>query len=43
MDALDQSAVDPAMLDLDGTPNKSKFVQCDSRGLPGSTRAQLMK
>lgn len=25
MDALDQSAVDKAMLDLDGTPNKSKF------------------
>ncbi len=25
MDALDQSAVDQAMLDLDGTPNKSKF------------------
>jgi enolase len=25
MDALDQSAVDRAMLDLDGTPNKSKF------------------
>ena len=25
MDALDQSAVDKAMLDLDGTPNKNKF------------------
>ncbi len=25
MDALDQSGVDKAMLDLDGTPNKSKF------------------
>ncbi len=25
MDAIDQSAVDKAMLDLDGTPNKSKF------------------
>lgn len=25
MDALDQAAVDKAMLDLDGTPNKSKF------------------
>ena len=25
MDALDQSAVDKAMLNLDGTPNKSKF------------------
>jgi enolase len=25
MDALDQSAIDKAMLDLDGTPNKSKF------------------
>jgi len=25
MDALDQSAVDKAMLDLDGTPNKSRF------------------
>lgn len=25
MEALDQSAVDKAMLDLDGTPNKSKF------------------
>ncbi len=25
MDALDQSAVDKAMLDLDGTPNKRKF------------------
>lgn len=25
MDALDQSAVDKAMLDADGTPNKSKF------------------
>jgi len=25
MDALDQSAVDQAMIDLDGTPNKSKF------------------
>jgi enolase len=25
MDALDQSAVDAAMIDLDGTPNKSKF------------------
>ena len=25
MDALDQSAVDQAMLDLDGSPNKSKF------------------
>jgi enolase len=25
MDALDQSAVDKAMIDLDGTPNKSKF------------------
>ena len=25
MDALDQFAVDKAMLDLDGTPNKSKF------------------
>ena len=24
MDALDQSAVDEAMIDLDGTPNKSK-------------------
>ena len=25
LDALDQSRVDKAMLDLDGTPNKSKF------------------
>jgi enolase len=25
MNALDQSAIDKAMLDLDGTPNKSKF------------------
>jgi len=30
MDALDQSAVDKAMLDLDGTPNKANWVPTPS-------------